>query len=281
VSALRRLVSDTQFDIRSITSEGDRDQERPISELGDKGLFVRALERALLDGAIDLAVHSLKDVPSDVETPGLTLAAFLPREDPRDCLISRDGRRLRELPASARIGTGSLRRRVQLLALRPDLAVTPIRGNVDTRLRKLHAGEYDTIVLAAAGLHRLDLAGAITEYLPASDFVPDAGQGILAVQARAGDPASEVARAVDDPSSRAAAEAERAAVRALGADCRSPAGVLAEMEANELYLRGMAASEDGSVVRRAEVRGSLERAGELGRALGEQLAGLLSEAGAG
>jgi hydroxymethylbilane synthase len=261
--------------IRVIQSEGDFNQHQPISQFGDKGVFVRALERALLNGEIDLAVHSLKDVPSDAETPGLSLVAFSKREDPRDCLVSKDSLTLECLPQASRVGTSSLRRRIQLLEVRPDVFVVPIRGNVDTRVKKVTEGEYDAAILAAAGLHRLGLTSSITEYLSVSRFVPDAGQGIVGIQARSGDSIAELAKAVDHPHSHTQAVAERAAVRAMGADCRSPVGIFATLQNGRVHIRGVAANEDGSVVRRAEVSGLATQAEQLGNQLGAHLRELL------
>jgi hydroxymethylbilane synthase len=272
-AALRARYPDIEIAVRTVETEGDRVQDRPISQLGDKGVFVRAVEAALLAGMIDLAIHSLKDVPADVSVPGLRLAAFTVREDPRDCLIAREEQSLAGLPPGSRVGTSSLRRRAQLQALRSDLVAVPIRGNVDTRLRKLREGEYDAIILAAAGLCRLGLEGAVTEYLPVEQFTPDAGQGIIAVQAREDDPAGVLAAAIDDPASRAAAVAERAVVRALHADCRSPVGAYAEIEGERMLLRGMAADEDGERLRRASVEGSVGEAEALGAELGRRLTG--------
>jgi hydroxymethylbilane synthase len=269
--ALRARHPEIEIVVQPVETEGDRIQDRPISQFGDKGVFVRAVEAALLEGTIDLAVHSLKDVPADVTVPGLHLAAFSAREDPRDCIIAAGGRVLMDLPAGARIGTSSLRRRVQLRAIRPDLIAAPIRGNVDTRLRKLRAGEYDAIILAAAGLRRLGLEAAITEYLPVEQFTPDAGQGIIAVQARSDDPFAGLAAAIDSPASCAAALAERAVVRALGADCRSPVGAYAELSGSHMLLRGMASEEDGTRLRRACVEGPAAEAETLGSALGKRL----------
>jgi hydroxymethylbilane synthase len=269
--ALRARQPDIEIRVRTVETEGDRVQDRPISQLGDKGVFVRAVEAALLAGTIDLAVHSLKDVPADISVPGLHLAAFIAREDPRDCLISREGLELAALPPDSRIGTSSLRRRMQLQALRPDLMAVPIRGNVDTRLRKLRGGEYDAIILAAAGLHRLGLADVVTEYLPVDRFTPDAGQGIIAVQARDRDSAGAPAAAIDEPASRAAATAERAVVRALNADCRSPVGAYAQIEGERMLLRGMAADEDGGRLRQSSVEGPLAAAEALGAELGRRL----------
>lgn len=276
VNALRERFPERQFSVVTVETEGDRIQERPVSQFGDKGVFVRAVERALAEGRVDLAVHSLKDIPTDSAVPGLRLAAFPPREDPRDCLVSRGGLTLDRLRPGARIGTGSVRRRMQLRAIRPDLLAVPIRGNVDTRLRKLHDGQYDAIILAAAGLHRLGRRDVISQYLPIDLFLPDAGQGIIAIQAREGDPAHELASAVDERESRLAATAERRTVRALGADCRSPVGVHAGLTGDRMLVRAVAASEDGAHVRRAEEEGPASSAARLGERLGTRLLALLS-----
>lgn len=239
--------------------------------MGDKGVFVRTLENALLARDVDLAVHSLKDVPSDTEVPELSLAAFSSRADPRDCLISKDGSTLKQLAEGSKVGTGSLRRKVQLSEVRPDLIVSPIRGNVDTRLRKLQEGEFDAIILAAAGLERLGLQDQISEYLSLEEFVPDCGQGIIAVQSRRDDEKSDLIRALDDISSRTAATAERATVRALGADCRSPVGVYAVVQEDAIVMRAVAAFEDGSHLTRSEARGKAGKAEEVGQSLGSGL----------
>ncbi len=254
-----------------ISTEGDRVQDVSISQLGDKGVFVRAIETALLKGEIDLAVHSLKDVPSDQEMTGLQLAAFSAREDARDVVVSRGNLSLSDLPAGSVVGTSSLRRRAQLAAERPDLRARDIRGNVDTRLKKLLAGEYDALILAAAGLIRLNLQAVITQFLPVELFTPDAGQGILVVQTRREESWDAIAQHLDDRASRLAASAERSCVRALGADCRSPVGAYARLEGNELTLDGMAAREDGSELHRNRLRGPTTCAAELGAELGERL----------
>lgn len=271
VRALQREFPALEVQVRVITTQGDRAQEVPISELGDKAVFVRALETALLSGEIDIAVHSLKDVPSDQDVPGLTLAAFPPREDARDVVVARDGRHLSDLPPGAKLGTSSLRRRAQLLSARPDLQVKDIRGNVDTRLRKLREGEFDAIVLAAAGLLRLGLSEVISEYLPVELCVPDAGQGILAVQTRGSGGVADMASALDDRPSRLSALAERACVRALGADCRSPVGAFATIDGEEMTLLGMAAREDGSRLHRLTVHGRADDPERLGTELGSRL----------
>jgi hydroxymethylbilane synthase len=271
---LQRLTASypkIDFRVRVVETRGDRVQDRPVSEIGDKAVFVGAIEDALLAGEIDLAVHSLKDLPSDEERPELVLAAFSPRADPRDVLVSREGCLLAELPAGARVGTSSLRRRAQLMAARPDVSACDIRGNVDTRLRKLAEGSYDAVILAAAGLDRLGRGEEITEYLPVELFVPDAGQGIIAVQGRAGDAATGLAQAIDEHRSRVVAAAERTVVRTLGADCRSPVGAHAMLTSDRLRMLGMTANEDGSDLRRAEVEGPIDRGEELGRKLALEL----------
>jgi hydroxymethylbilane synthase len=274
---LARRFPDLVFDVDPIATEGDRVQDRPISDVGDKGIFVRSIERHLLEGDIDVAVHSLKDLPSDIVTPGLEVAAFSRREDPHDVLVAHEGLKLRELPAGSRVGTGSLRRRAQLGSLRPDLITVDIRGNVDTRLRKLDSGEYDAIILAAAGLRRLGLDQRVTEYLPVDDFLPDAGQGIMAVQTRQGDAASRLAAAIDDEEGRIAAKAERAVVRALGADCTSPVGAYATIGGSRLRVQGMAADPQTGTIYRGEDTGLVTEAETVGYRLGgwllEQLEG--------
>lgn len=267
-AALLDAHPELQVETVVVRTEGDRVQDRPLTAVGDKGVFVRGIEARLLDSTIDLAVHSLKDVPSDVSVPGLELVAFSRREDPHDVLVSRNGERLADLPPGGRIGTGSVRRRVQLLALRPDLVVLDIRGNVDTRLRKLRDGQYDAIILAAAGLIRLDLGQVITEYLPYDRFTPDAGQGIVAVQGRVGDPISDLAGAIDIRNSRLAADAERSVVRALGAGCHSPVGALAQIEEDRLFLRAMAAPGTNGPVERETVEGRATEAAYLGERAG-------------
>jgi hydroxymethylbilane synthase len=271
VARLRCWDPHIDVSTRVISTEGDRIQDVSISQLGDKGVFVRAIEAALLRGEIDLAVHSLKDVPSDNEVTGLRLGAFSAREDARDVLVSRDGALFRDLPPGSTVGTSSLRRRAQLAAARSDLQAKDIRGNVDTRLKKLRAGEYDALILAAAGLIRLGLSDAISEYLPVNVFTPDAGQGILAVQTRCETRWDNVALGLDDNASRQCAIAERSCVRALGADCRSPVAAYATVDGTGMSVDGMAAREDGSQLHRDRVQGAAIDAGELGKELGTRL----------
>ena len=233
---------------RLFTTSGDKILDKPLPEIGGKGLFTEELENALRTGEIDLAVHSLKDLPID-DTVGLTLGAICAREDARDVLIAREGWTLASLPHGARIGTSSLRRSAQLLAARPDLTLLPLRGNVDTRVRKALAGEYDAIVLAAAGVVRLGLHQHITEYLPFDVMLPAPGQGALAVQCRAGDSAVlELLATLDHPATRSATMAERAFLDRLGGGCSAPIAAYGQMAAEDrpvLQLTGLVASLDG------------------------------------
>lgn len=252
-----------------IESEGDRDRTTSLHTLGGQGIFVRRLERALLDDEIDVAAHSAKDVPSATGAP---LAAFLPRVDVRDALVAADGAGLDALPSGARVGTGSRRRAAQLLARRPDLVPTDIRGNVDTRLRKLADGEVEALLLAAAGLIRLGRTEAATELLPPDVMLPAPGQGAIALQCRADDDAARsLLAACDDRPTRIAVSAERAALGALGVGCSLPIAALAHVRAGEVVLLARLLSLDGS--RRIEVQraASADEAEALGRGVGEAL----------
>ena len=254
-----------------IESEGDRDRTTSLHTLGGQGIFVRTLERALLNGEIDVAVHSAKDVPSS-PLAATELAAFLPRADLRDALVTTDGAALDALPPAARVGTGSRRRAAQLLARRPDLIPTDIRGNVDTRLRKLADGEVDALLLAAAGLIRLDRTDAATELLPPDVMLPAPGQGAIALQCRAADAAARaLLAACDHPPTRIAVTAERAVLAALGVGCSLPIAALAHARAGEVVLLARLLSPDGS--RRIEVQRSAPEADAepLGREVGEAL----------
>ncbi len=254
-----------------IRTEGDRLAEARLAALGGKGLFVREIEQALLEGRVDCAVHSLKDLPAELPA-GLVLAAFPPRDAAGDVLVTRDGGGLDALPAGAVVGTSSPRRRALVLALRPDLKVAPIRGNVDTRLRKLDDGAYDGVVVAAAGLGRLGLAPAHARPLPPEVFVPAVGQGILAVEARAADRrVLAVLEAVDHAPTRVCALAERAYLARLGASCNSPMAAHATLAAGRLRLRALVASEDGRQVLRGEDEGAPAEAERIGRRLAESL----------
>jgi len=245
-----------------LTTSGDRILDKPLSHAaaGGKGLFTEELENALRSGEIDLAVHSLKDLPID-EAPGLTIGAICSRQDARDVLISRHRRALDALPPGARVGTCSLRRSAQLLAARPDLILLPLRGNVDTRIRKAQQGDYDAVVLAAAGVLRLGLGAHITEYLPLDVMLPAPGQGAMAVQCRADDAATrELLAAIDDAASRAAVTAERAFLQGLGGGCSAPVAAYARCPISnikyQISMVGLVASTDGKQVIRVMGEGS-------------------------
>ena len=252
-------------------TEGDRLAEARLAVVGGKGLFVREIEEALLRGDVDVAVHSLKDLPAE-QPPGLCLAAFPERVDPRDVLVARRPVRFADLPRGAVLGTSSPRRRALALALRPDLTVEPIRGNVDTRLRKLEHGEWDAVVLAAAGLARLGIRPAHAEPLAADVFVPAVGQGVLAVEARADDAATLAAlRALDHEPTRVCALAERAFLRRLGASCVTPMAAHARLAGGRVVLDGVVASEDGRTLLRETAEGSAEHPAAVGTQLAEAL----------
>ena len=258
-----------------IVTSGDRIQDRPLAEVGGKGLFVKEIEEALLDGRADLAVHSIKDVPGLLPA-GLSIACIPVREDPRDVLVAPDHGTLAALPPGARVGTSSLRRMAQLVAVRPDLRVASIRGNVDTRLRKLEAGEFDAIVLARAGLVRLGLAGRATEVLSTDVSLPAVGQGALGIECREDDESVRARLApLHDMETATCVSAERGVLIALGGDCRTPLGAFAERAGEAIRLRAFVANADGSGLRRAERTAPWPRAEtaahDLGVTLGREL----------
>jgi hydroxymethylbilane synthase len=238
--------------IEIITTSGDRFQSGPLKEIGNKGLFTKEIEDALLDQRIDVAVHSLKDMPTEVPA-GLQITATPQRQDARDVMI---GRPLGELPLGSRVGTGSLRRIAQIRAARPDLVVEGIRGNVDTRLRKLDAGEFDAIVLAAAGLNRLGWADRIAEHLSVEVMCPAVGQGALAIQTRSDNGAGmQACLGLNHAATRAAITAERAVLAVLGGGCQVPIGAHATLEDGTLHLRAIVISPDGAHVVKSEAAG--------------------------
>jgi hydroxymethylbilane synthase len=255
-----------------LVTTGDRLPDANLSRVGGKGLFVKEIEEALLEGRADLAVHSAKDLPG-AERAGLVLAAFPPRADARDALVARDpAATLLGLPRGARVGTGSARRTSQLLALRPDLAVTPLRGNVDTRLRRLAERAFDAIVLACAGLERLGRAGEISERIDPGALLPAVGQGVLALQTRAGDALAAELGPLDDAAARACLAAERAFLAALEGDCNVPLAAYAEpLPAGRLRLRALVASPDGRALVRAEREASRADAATAGRDAGQEV----------
>jgi hydroxymethylbilane synthase len=308
VTALEALHPGVVFEIRCITTRGDQVLDRALSKVGGKGLFVKEIEEALLERDIDLAVHSLKDLPSE-QPAGLLIAAVPERADPRDALVTRDGSKLADLPPGARVGTSSLRRAAQLRALRPDpsgspswrlgrrrlaraigaglggglapagqgasgrsLEILDIRGNVDTRLRKLDQGQYDAIVLAAAGLARLGLLDRVAQFFDPEVFLPAPGQGALAIEVRADDAATQALVApLDHIPTRLAVEAERAFLRRLGAGCQVPVAAYARLDGANLTLYGMLADQDGANVVYDKVQGPASQAVALGNRLADDL----------
>lgn len=272
VEALRAANPGLDVRVQTIRTEGDRDARTSLAKLGGRGVFVKELEQALLMGQIDLAVHSLKDLPSELPL-GLVIAAVPERGDSRDALVSRDGAPLSALPPGAKLGTGSARRAAQALALRPDLRALDIRGNVDTRLRRLDEGAYDAIIVAMAGLARLGLERRACEVFEPEVLTPAVGQGALAVEARGSDDvALEALRPLDHEPTRVCVEAERAFLRRLGAGCRFPAGAHATLDRGALRLLGALAERPGAPVVRSELRGAPGDAERLGAALAEELA---------
>ena len=265
------LAAPGALELVPIRTTGDRVQTRLLAEIGGKGLFTKEIEEALLDGRIDLAVHSLKDMET-VLPAGLAIGVVLKRDDPRDVLVGRTALTLAGLPEGARVGTASLRRRAQLLRRRPDLAVVPIRGNVNTRLAKLDAGEVEALVLALCGLERLGKKGAIGEILDTDVMLPAVGQGVLAVECRALDETIRrlLAPLHDEPSA-ACVLAERSMLAALDGSCRTPIAGLARIDGDRLSLDALLLSPDGTAERRGSLAGPVSDAASIGAALGEQL----------
>jgi len=271
-----RLAAAHALDADAITLEvirttGDRIHDRPLTEAGGKGLFTKEIEEALIAGAIDLAVHSAKDMPT-ILPPGLRIAGVLEREDARDVFISRKAKTLGELPRGARVGTASLRRQALVKQLRPDLIVVPMRGNVETRLRKLDAGEVDATVLALAGLKRLGLTDAATAVLPIEESLPAVGQGIIAMEARGDDERMlDLVLAISHAATAAALTAERAFLAVLEGSCRTPIAGYAAVAGGQLAFRGLIAKPDGSEVIETQRHGAVTAAVRLGAEAGREL----------
>lgn len=258
-----------------IKTTGDKILDVPLAKVGGKGLFVKEIEEALLDGKADLAVHSVKDMPAELPE-GLHLAVMPPREDPRDALISRNGAGLEALPHGARVGTSSLRRAAQLLHLRPDLRIETLRGNVDTRLRKLESEGFDAIVLAAAGLKRMELSHVVSEYLEPERMLPAVGQGALGIETRTGDAfTNEMVASLAHPETMTIVRAERAFLKRLEGGCQVPIGAHATMEGETLILTGMVADLEGVRLIRKELRGDAQQP----EVVGERLAEVILESG--
>lgn len=259
------------FEIVVIKTSGDQIQDRPLSEVGGKGLFTKEIEEALLDGRIDLAVHSSKDMPT-VLPDGLILSAFLPREDVRDAFISPKAKRLQDLPQGAVVGSSSLRRQAMIKRLRPDLDVVMYRGNVQTRLRKLEEGVVDATLLAYSGLKRLGLSEVVTSLLEPEEFLPAVGQGAICIESRENDDETlKLLAAIHDPETQVRLDAERAFLAVLDGSCRTPIGGLALVEGERIMFRGTVLKPDGSEVHNVERQGSVADAVMIGQEAGEAL----------
>lgn len=274
---VRRLLASANgldpesIEIQIISTTGDRTQDRPLAEAGGKGLFTKEIEEALLQDKIDLAVHSAKDMPTWLPD-GLTLAAYPQREDVRDVLIGRNAGKLEDLPAGAVVGTASLRRQAQVLRLRPDLRVVSFRGNVETRLRKLSAGDVDATLLALAGLRRLGKADVAGSVLSIQDFLPAVGQGAVAIEIRAEDTRTRgMVDPLNDPATAIAVTAERAFLAALEGSCRTPIAGFAQVSGRGVHFRGMIIRPDGSEAYETEREGSADEASALGADAGREL----------
>ncbi|MEZ4553104.1 MAG: hydroxymethylbilane synthase [Dehalococcoidia bacterium] len=273
VAAIRAVAPGIEVEFVEVRTEGDADRQSPLSVIGGRGVFVRAVEQALLDDRADIAVHSLKDVPTAIPD-GLRLAAFLERGDPRDALVASGRRRLRDLPPGATVGTSSNRRASLLRALRADLQVREIRGNVDTRLRRVAEGAYDGVLLAAAGLARLDRLDEATQLFEAMEFLPAPGQGTIVIECRDGDTDTRsVLERVDHGGTHAASVAERSFLAALGTGCTLPVGAYGQVDGDLLTLRAMVADEARGMPLFGDATGPLAQAAVLGQGLGARLLG--------
>ena len=260
---LRAQHPGVAVELLPMVTQGDIILDQPLAQIGGKGLFLKELERALLNGAADIAVHSMKDVPVE-PVPGLVVDVMLARANPFDALLSREGQTLADLPAGARVGTSSLRRQCQLRSIRPDLVVADLRGNVNTRVRKLQEGQYEAIILACAGLERLGMDALITEQLSPPLWLPAATQGTIGVQCRAGDPAvGALIAELSEADAVLRTRAERAVATALQGSCQVPLAVFADTPTGELRIRAMVGTPDGARVLRSEARGAPARAEEL------------------
>ena len=277
---LRTLYPSCAIELLGVATHGDRIVDQPLADIGGKGLFIKELEQAMHDGRADLAVHSLKDVPMDMP-PGFTLAAIMEREDPRDAFVCSAYGSLAELPSGSTLGTSSLRREAQLRERHPRLVVEPLRGNINTRLRKLDEGRYAAIILAAAGLKRLGCAARITSLLDPGESLPAVGQGALALECRADrHDVLEALGKLADSQTTLATTAERAFGKSLAGDCHTPLAAYATLRGNQLWLRGLIASRDGRTVLRGE-QSAAATTSAAARALGEALGADLIARGAG
>jgi len=285
IESLKKIAPEINAEICVIKTSGDIMQDVSLLKIGGQGAFVKEIEDVLLSGGIDLAVHSMKDVPGEIP-PGLKFAAILQREDVRDILVSRGNVKIEFMPMGAKIGTGSLRRGAQLQAMMPDVTIVPLRGNVDTRLKKIETEDLNGVILAAAGMKRLGYGPKIAQYLPVELMLPAVGQGAIGLQIRESDSAlAGILAKINHAPTAVEITAERAYLRALGGGCRLPIAAYCKYEGAQLSLDGLVAAPDGAVVIRDRVRGALEEAEELGARLaamimergGKKLLNLVSE----
>jgi len=275
IESLKKIAPEINAEICVIKTSGDIMQDVSLLKIGGQGAFVKEIEDVLLSGGIDLAVHSMKDVPGEIPD-GLIFAAILPREDVRDILVSRGNVKIELMPMGAKIGTGSLRRGAQLQAMMPDVTIVPLRGNVDTRLKKIETEDLNGVILAAAGMKRLGYGPKIAQYLPVELMLPAVGQGAIGLQIRETDSAlAGILAKINHAPTAVEITAERAYLRALGGGCRLPIAAYCKYEGAQLSLDGLVAAPDGAVVIRDRVRGALEEAEELGA----RLAALIMERG--
>ncbi len=266
---LKKVIPDADVEICVIKTSGDIMQDVSLLTIGGQGVFVKEIEEALLSNKIDLAVHSMKDVPGDIPE-GLTFAAILPREDIRDVLVSRNNIKLEFMPKGAKIGTGSQRRGAQIKAILPDINIVPLRGNIQTRINKIETENLTGVILAAAGMKRMGLAEKITQFLPVETMLPAVGQGALGLQIRKDD--VELARAcaaLNDATTAVEIAAERAFLRTLGGGCRLPIAALGKLDGQMLTLEGMVAAPNGSTMLREKISGTIKDAEEMGKKLAE------------
>lgn len=268
---LKKAIPDADIEICVIKTSGDIMQDVSLLTIGGQGVFVKEIEEALLSASIDLAVHSMKDVPG--ETPDdLIFAAILPREDVRDVLVARDNIKMEFMPKGAKIGTGSQRRGAQIKSLLPDVNIVPLRGNLDTRLKKIETENLTGVILAAAGMKRMGLAQRITQFLPVETMLPAVGQGALGLQIRKTDiELAKACAALNDAATAAEVEAERSFLRTLGGGCRLPIAALGKLEKGRLSLEGMIAAPNGTTIIRDTISGTREEAKELGKRLAESI----------
>lgn len=269
-SQLLALYPESEVDLVRIKTTGDKITDVPLAQVGGKGLFVKEIEMALLEGRVDLAVHSMKDMPADIPL-GLCIGAVPEREDPSDVLISRNGLAFNDLPKGAHVGSSSLRRGAQVRHLRPDINVLPLRGNLDTRIRKLQTESLDAIIVAAAGVRRLGLEAHITEYIPESIMLPAIGQGALSIETREDERSRSLVSAIDHQETRLAVESERAFLGRLEGGCQVPIAAKATVNEDRLELTGLVAEVDGSILFREEIEGPVGQHKELGVELANRL----------